>query len=326
MKRNQDYVGSDIYGPHLHGDRARFSNSGANTEVAVLQRMYMRLLTELAANRFHWEGLPKEIDVRFMELTLFWRALVLFFKDDNSEKFLVTRGTSQGNWDVTDNPRMFLASGANFRERTLRAYNVYDDEGNIESDPEVVPIWANYLRVPDLDIVMIYASKFAELDRTIEINSKNARRTKVIAAKTGRRLSVNNITRQIDQGEGVIEITDDAVDDLPTALDLGIDMAGLEKLHILKVRLWNECMGYLGINNANQDKKERLVAEEVGANNEQVSATRAISLNERKVAAEKINELYNLNVTVCYNSDIDAQAVMPGTETKPENKVKEGQP
>lgn len=313
MRKNVDYVDQAIYGPHLRGDAAKFGNSPAVNRTAVIQRMYMRVLTELACNRFTWTGLPETIDPRFLELQLFYRALAVFFKHPDNDKYLVTKASPQGSWDVADNPTSFQVVGNGFRSQTLKAVRTYRDIDNelVADDPECVPIWANYLRVPDLDIVMIYASKFAELDVTIEINSKNARRNKIVAVDENMRLSATNINRQVDEGSNFISLGESAMGAVPVALDLGIDTHAIEKLHIVKVRLWNECMGLLGINNANQDKKERLVADEVDANNEQVAANRAVALNARKDAAEQINKLYSLNIAVDYDEGVSDTADEP---------------
>ena len=57
-------------------------------------------------------------------------------------------------------------------------------------------------------------------------------------------------------------------------------------------------MTLLGIENANMDKKERLVSDEVNANNQQVIASRNIWLSERKKAIEELNKKFNLNASV----------------------------
>jgi hypothetical protein len=102
-------------------------------------------------------------------------------------------------------------------------------------------------------------------------------------------------------------------------MDLGIDANVIEKLHILKVRQWNECMGYLGINNANQDKKERLVADEVDANNEQVAASRNVALNARQEACGLINKLYGLNVSVDFRAEEEAKNIDPEQDDTPDD-------
>jgi hypothetical protein len=90
--------------------------------------------------------------------------------------------------------------------------------------------------------------------------------------------------------------------------DMGINPDTIEKLDIVRARQWNVCMGLLGIDNANQDKKERLVESEVGANDEQTDSMKFVNLNARRQAAEAINEVFNLDVSVDYNTKIAERA------------------
>lgn len=302
----RDHVGHEYYSAHLNGAASRFNNNPSGNRVAVLQRMYYRVLSELAMNRFKWTGLPDNISVRFMEMELYFRALAVFFKDEERGKFLALQGAPASHINMQGDPTHFTVVGPNYVGKRLRAMpetEVLADRTTVVEHPaECVPIWSNYMRVPDLDIVLIYATKFAELDRTIEINSKNARRSKVLTVDENTNLSGSNIVRQIDAGEPVIKVTR-PLNDMLTTVDLGVHPETIERLHIVKGRLWNECMTMLGIKTANQDKKERLVASEVDANEEEVDSMRAVNLNSRRRAADQINKLFDLNVEVGYNTD-----------------------
>ncbi len=307
MSRNKRANGVDeIYENHLGRG---FKNNTTDNRIALMERMYIRILTELASNRFKWKGLPKSVDVRFMELTLFKTGLSVFYFDKRYNKYFALRGGGT-NWNnMLDNPVGFSVVGSNFVGMNISALK------ETENASKAIPIWSNYLRMPDLDIVYIYANKLAQLDRTIEINSLNARQTKVLVATENQKLSVTNFNRQVDEGQNAIFVKG-ALQDMSIiqALDLGIDPDSLEKLHILRKGLWNECMGLLGIDNGNQDKKERLVASEVEANDDQTSMMRYVNLNARRKAIEEINEYFNTNgysldeISVEYYTDEERQA------------------
>lgn len=178
-----------------------------------------------------------------------------------------------------------------------------------EKRRKAVGMYPNALRIPDIDIVQIYSTRLATTDRSLEINAKNARRNKVITSSPNTQLSMRNIARQQDMGVEAIEVSGAArPEDNIIALDLGIDSTALSELSVLRTRWWNECMGLLGIDNANQDKKERLVESEVGANDAQTDSMRYVALNARRQALGYVNDVFGTNIKVDYNVEVEAQA------------------
>lgn len=289
-KNKIDHVNDTHYAQHLHGRNRQIAVSGGAERTALINRMLTRVLIEYSTNRFKWENLPPTVNPRFLEMTLLSNALVVFY-DDPDYGYLALRGAGAGEANMYDDPTRYIVYGNSFVNKYIHAR-------------DCVPIWANYMRVPDLDIIFNYASRIAEIDRTLEINAINARRTKIVVAGENQRLSHAQINRMIDSGEGTLFLTPEAVNNFPISnVDLTMDKEMLEKLHIYRARVWAECMGLLGINNANQEKKERLVSGETEANNEQVLASRAVALNSRREAVDRINEKYGLEIKVSYNID-----------------------
>jgi hypothetical protein len=292
------------YAPNARG----FKNNPDRNLKFLIKNMYKRHLTELAMNRFKWSGLPDEIDSRFLELELFRHALVTFYEETDPEfirnfgrRFFATAASPMGGLNVYENPIKFRTYGTHYQAKTL-------------ASNACVPIWANMLRTPDADIVDVYAEQLTEMTITIQANSKLLRKQKFIYANQNTRLSYANMHRQMEEGADVIYGEEDAMNPSNIqVLDLGGDPVGVLNLMIAKSKLWNECMTMLGINNANQDKKERLVADEVAANDDQVFATRGIALNARQYACEQINRKYKdkdgvpLDVSVEFNTDAEAQ-------------------
>lgn len=297
MGRNNgnDHVAAEYYAAHLSGF-SRFVNNPIKNRKGIIQRMLMRQFGEIATNRFKWINLPKTINPRFLEMTLARNALAVFYYDFEMGRYLALRGSPADTGDVQDDPNAFHVHGNRFSPKYL-------------GTEWCVPIWSNYFRVPDWDIVMVYASRIAEIDVTLEINARQARRTKIITVDENRRLSYENIVKQIDEGQPAIKVTEDILrDNAIQALDLGMDPDSLTNLHMYRTRVMNEFMGAIGINNSNQDKKERLVSDEVDANNDQVAAVRFVNLNARQQAVAEINDKFGLDIRVEYNADAAAQA------------------
>lgn len=308
MAGTGDAVYSQYYADHLNGGRRK--NNPTRNAQALTERMYMRVLTELAVNRFKWVGLPDTIDERFLETTLFFQGLSVFYWDQDFDKFLALRSSGTGPINHYDNPTKFTVTGnLMFHSKMLQAGQTWvTDPETKELTPipaECVPIWANTMRCPDLDIVQIYAGKLARADQTIEIAIRNSRFTKLVAGDENSQLSMVNLMRLVDDGLPVISINTAMDVNAIQSLDVGPTMGIISELQIARTRLWNECMGLLGIQNANQDKKERLVADEVAANDEQTMGTRNIAMASRRYAASLINKLYDLTVSVQWNADLE---------------------
>ena len=285
-RKRPDFVREGIYRPFMGND----NTSRQPRE----QAMYRRILGELCMNRFRWTGMPDTVDLRFVEKVLFEQALCVFYFDPQYDRYMALRGGGSGVANMYENPTDFIVSGGTMLQKTV-------------SGKDCVPIWANYLRVPDLDIVDIYSGKLASLDRTIEIQSMKMRVPYVITAPPTQRLTALNLLKQMYEGEPAL-FTEDGMDINSTfqVLDLKQDSNVLLNTILAKQKLWNECMTLLGINNANQDKKERLVAAEVGANDSQVGTFQDVSLNARRQACEQINAKYpGLKVWVERVDEID---------------------
>ena len=274
---------------------AQFLPNAAKQRQGLYERMYERILAELAINRFEWKGMPDEIDTRFLEFTLCRNALSVFFHDEQYGRYFALQGSGSGRWNMYDNPIAFTVVGNGMISRQLAAR-------------DCVPIWGNALRTPDADIIAIYSTKLAQVERTIEINLNAARMPFLITVEEGQRLTMENLMRQVMEGQPAIFGSENMLQGKALAesiqlMNTGIDRDLVLNLQIAKSKMWNECMTLLGINNANQDKRERLVADEISANDSQISSVRAISLNARQQACDIINNKYGLNVSCEWRED-----------------------
>lgn len=313
-----DAVMQGFYEPFLNGPNGvRNKNTGILTTERI-EQLYIRILMELCMNRFKWTGIEDSpdddpmipsgdprvgISVRFMELTLMRYGLAVVFKEYSTGKIIAMQGTPSGQLNWIQDPVRFTVIGPHFGGKSIRA-------------DQCVPVWANYLRQSDMDIVLLYARRLAELDMSLIINARNARRTRVAFTNENQKLTAANINRQIDEGTALVQLNmelynGENMSSILGSVDLGVDPDVLTELHTYRTRIWGECMGLLGFDFANQDKKERLVASEVDANNSQVDGMRAVNLNARKNACMKINRMFGTNINVEYHVTTETSSIAP---------------
>ena len=77
-----------------------------------------------------------------------------------------------------------------------------------------------------------------------------------------------------------------------------------DKLEVEKHCIFNECLTFLGIDNANTDKKERMITDEVESNDEETKYFLNCFYKTRKDACNRINKKYNLNIQIKLNKDV----------------------
>lgn len=283
--------------PSIMQDGQRAQNGETfitNQETAT---MFMWRLMNLGMSVFKWSGLPKGIDERMMEFWLMRDGFVGFFYDDAlkyddkrraPEGYAVLPMLLTGNYDIYEYPK-------DRRAYTVNGFNYKADEDNS------VIVFNSYLRVPMWLTMWQYAFRLAEVQRTIDINCRQQRTARVIRCDEKSRLTYLNAAKEVDEGKNWVHGDKNLDLDAFQVFDITTPYVGNE-MQVYKHQLWNEALTYLGIENVNTDKKERLVSDEVVNNMGDVEGERFTRLNARKQACDEINELFGLNVDVDFRS------------------------
>lgn len=300
-RQHTDGVYTQYYADHLSGGQARYRVSPQKESAILLQRMYWRVLTELSLNRFKWHGLPESVDERFLELSLMRHGGTLFFwyeTPDLGGRYLVQEFTGVGKPNHYDNPTKF---------RVVSSTNVRGDY----TPRDAVPIWGNYLRQPDNDIVMVYTKRLSDLDTTVDVNTINMRRPRVLVYDEDSQLTMANFDRQVQEGMPAIKVNSMTnPQQAYGSLDTGSHHETIPALLAAKGKMWNDALMMLGVATANQDKKERMITGEVEAGHDQSEVIRNIALNSREQACEQINTIFpDLDVSVEWRADEEQQQV-----------------
>ena len=253
---------------------------------------YYDKIKELSISVFEWQNVPEEIDIRFLELMLFERGAVVFFRDEDMQQYLCLPYTEQGKWNVYRIPLL----------RRAFASNGYNKKLDIDNS---VIIYNNVLRIPSIRDCKLFARRLANFDRVIDTNV-NAQKTPVlIRCSEKERLTLVNLYKQYEGNEPFIfgdqELAAQPLNSVRTDAPYVAD-----KIYDLKTRYWNEMLTFKGISNLNVQKKERLITDEVARSQGGTIASRYSGLMMRQHACEKINKLFGLDVWCEFREDIDA--------------------
>lgn len=251
---------------------------------------YFYRLMLLARSVFKWENLPNGMDEKWIERFLFNEGRCIFFHD-NEKGYMVTKCVESGALNYYDEPTTVSPVATN-----------YDADGRLlQNYEEAVVIYNNDEMIPTSPTIQLYALRLAELTRTIDINVHAQKTPTLILCDEKQRLTLQQVYRKWNGFEPVIfgdkNLNIEGIKVMKTDAPIVFD-----KLQYQKHAIWNECMTFLGINNANQDKRERLVDDEVQANNEQIEQSAELMLKAREKAVERINKAFGLNIRVSKRS------------------------
>lgn len=250
---------------------------------------YFDRLQILARSIFEWKNLPETCDSRFLEKSLFYYGKAIFIKDENLG-FLNLNCVPSGKLNVYELPVQYEAYSTGYSKR-------------FDAD-KCVLIMNNCLMRPTLWSIQLFALRLYETERTIDVNVKAQKTPVLLTCNNNQRLTLENLYLKYEGNQPFIFA--DKSQDLGSMVNcIKTDAPYLaDKLQDYKHEIWNECLTYLGINNANTDKKERLIVDEVTANDDLINLNLDTFLKYRKEACDNINKMFNLNVSVEIRQDI----------------------
>ena len=253
---------------------------------------YLDRLKLIATSLFTWEGLDEVAGVgasRFLELVLYENGRAMFTKDDELG-YIVLKVLPDDKFNIYMLPTKVQGFSFEFNKD-------YDFD-------DIVYIMNNNLCKPTFETLRLIAYRLYEVETTIETNLIAQKTPVLIEGDTKTILTLKNVYMQYSGN--IPFIFGSKKFDINNKLNVLRTDAPylLDKLALHKHEVWDEMLTFLGINNANTDKKERLITDEVNSNNELINYYLNCFYKPRKMACDELNKKYGLNVKVTLNQDI----------------------
>ena len=252
-------------------------------------QMYLRQLLTLAENVFEFENLPPFIDVSYLNKELLRKGSIAFFKDEVMGVIALPYN-NVGTLDVYGRPKSIQVIARNGYTRTLK-------------QGEFVIMYDNNGRYPLLMDIYQNAERISMCKRVIDINISQQRTPRVWITKTDKKRSVEDLLNQIDgNAERVLTYDNINLDDIQAICEPAPFVADKIDLHLEKE--WAEFFRLIGVANLVEQKKERLIQDEMTASLGGTIASRYSRFEPRKRAIQEINKKWGLNINVRYYDGI----------------------
>lgn len=238
--------------------------------------MYKRQMLTLAENVFEFDNLPTYIDTAYMNNVLLTRGSIAFFRDEVLG-ILALPYSVIGQLDVYGRPTQIMAhahNGKYFRR--------------LKSD-EFVIMYDNNGRYPIYIDICQMAERIAMNKRTIDINIVQQRTPRIWKTNNDTKLSLEQILNEVD-GMAEKVVTYDAldIDDMNSVLAPAPYVSDKIDMHIDKE--WAEFYRLIGVANLIEQKRERMIRDEMSASQGGTIASRWSRFEPRQRAVEEINK------------------------------------
>jgi hypothetical protein len=240
-------------------------------------------LSNLYMNMFEWTGMPDTVNLRFLEETLFTEGRALFFKDKDSGKFMALPCVGESGVNVYQEYTAYRAVSMNYSKKY--------------SSDESVLIRENQSLLPPIRMLEMWVVQIVDAAQAISVYARTMKKPWLVAADRDENVTFKTLISAIDANELSVVASPRAVEGISRAFGNPQDGPGLMALWRNKHELLDEVLTFMGINNANTDKRERLITSEVEANSQLVMLNVDTALDWRLQACEEINAMFGLNVS-----------------------------
>ena len=252
---------------------------------------YLERMKKICLSMFEWVNLPTSMDSRFLERTLFYegRASLLY---DDKYGYINTKCADGGYLNIYDLPTNLHCYSHQYSSDRL-VYSGFKED-NEEPTKQCILVYNNWERIPTASTIELFAYRLYLAQRSCDVNITAQRTPILILGTEKQKLTMENLYNKYNGNQPFIFGDKDIIsNDMLKAINTQAPYVA-DKITEYKKEIWNEFLTFIGVNNIDVEKKERLISGESNSNNECINLNLQSYLAPRKEACKKFNELFGL--------------------------------
>ena len=266
------------------------SPSTVHVKNTRLQRYFRKYLLQKALSVFKWT-LPDEWDKDYFLYTLYCRGFVCVL--DTDRYGVICQECSPGGYNLYYRPSYVIVTNPLLKETLTK---------RIDIDCVLLKLQPDYSSI--MDIVNYYADQLALCSEAMGMNLVNTKTATVFGADSKAQAeSYKKMYDNLSEGDPAVVIGKNLLNDdgspnwFPftqhiresyVVSDVLSDMRKIEAMFDTEI----------GIPNANTDKRERLISDEVNANNVETATRCELWLETLRKGIDKANNMFGLSIAV----------------------------
>lgn len=265
---------------------------------------YFNRIKNICTSIFEWINLPTSMNAFKIENDLFYYGQCAFLYDNNYS-YINTNCSDSGNINIYNLP-LKLNCYSNEYNKLFKTYTSHLNlENKVDKTNYCILVMNNLDRIPTSNSIELFAQRLTKIERIKDINLNALKTPVLILTDQKQQLSLKNLYQQYDGNAPIIygdknSLSPDSIKAVNTKAEYLLDKLSLEKKEV-----WNDLLTFLGVNNLETEKKERLITSETEANNDLINYNLNSFLQTRKIACKQFNELYKENIDVRVRKNIN---------------------
>lgn len=274
---------------------------------------WIRRMMRLSCSSIKWTGLPEEIDTVLLERYLSESGSAIIVRDEIADTYAVGTNASYGNLDIYGYPKQ------------RRAIFLNGDTMQFDESNSVI-IYNNSDRMSDMWFFAEIANFMAETDGAVKINMMSQRTMPIIPTTQEQQLSVENAYNDIKNNIPYILVDKNGFDVEAFKGSLLFDNRKSFTADLMvqtQREYWNRFLTFVGINNVNVEKRERVNVAETQSNMDEIAVMRRDRLNQREIGCAKMSRLWGFDASVDYYSN--AKVTIAGDGNDMTNDIEDDQ-